>query len=166
MSRNPPAQIDPSERRIHGLTYRQVTILATAGLLALGCLVGLKTWPLWIRICLALACAAIALFWAFWQDKGQTLEGRLQAILSFHRRIRYRLHRGLPLSGQGKVVMQDSEPPTQVPAKSASRTATLDWRPGVLWITANTIGVSILAGLTFWLLQGGAHQLELIWSKI
>ena len=166
MSRNPPTSIDHSERRLYGLSYRQVAILATAGIVALGCLVGLTTWPLWVRIGLVLVCVGLALFWAFWHRAGQTLEEQLQAILSFRGRIRFRLHRGLRDVDQGKVVMQDSEPQAQPVAKQAGPTAALDWRPGVLWITANTIGISVLAGLTIWLLQGGAHQLELLWSRL
>jgi hypothetical protein len=166
MSWKPPSRFDSSERQFNGLTYRQVAILATAGLVALGCLLGLKTWPLWVRIGLVLVCTGVALFWAFWQANGQTLEAQLGTRLSFRQRIRTLLHRALREPFQGKVTLQDAEPPTQAAAKTAGRTLTLDWWPGVLWITANTLGISILSGLTLWLYQGGAHQLELIWSKL
>ena len=166
MKWNPPSQFDSSERQFHGLTYRQVAILTTAGLVAIGCLVGLKTWPLWVRIGLVLVCTGVALFWAFWQANGQTLEAQLGTRLSFRQRIRTLLHRALREPFQGKVILQDAESPPQAAAKTAAQAAKVVWRPGVLWITANALGISILAGLTLWLLQGGAHQLELIWSKL
>src|SRR5579859_230803 len=162
----PPTNLDTSERKLYGLTYRQVAILATAGLVALGCLVGLKTWALWVRIGLVLACAGIAMFWAFWQNRGQTLEGQLLVILTFYRSTRTLVHRALREIYQGKVDWQPSEPAKEAASKPTGRTVALDWAPGFLWITANALGISILTALTFWLLQGGAHQLEQIWNRL
>ncbi len=166
MSQNPPTRVDHSERQFHGLTYRQVAILAAAGLVSVGCLVGLGTWPIWVRIGLVLACTTLALFWAFWHDQVHTLEGLLGEILSFRQRPHTLQHRALRDTDQGKVVLQDSEPPAEAAATPSGRTVTLTWRPGLLWITANALGISILGGLTLWLLEGGAHQLELIWSSL
>ena len=162
----PPTNLDTSERKLYGLTYRQVAILATAGLVALGCLVGLKTWALWVRIAMVLACAGAAMLWAFWQGEGQTLEGRLLGILTYYRSTRHLLHRARREMDQGKVVWQNSEPVKETASKRAGRTVALDWAPGFLWITANALGISILTALTFWLLQGGAHQLEQIWNRL
>ena len=163
---NPPSRFDSSERQFHGLTYRQVAILATAGLVALACLVGLKSWALWIRIGLVIACVGLSLFWAFWTDRVHTLEGLLADVVDFYRRGRRLQHRSLRETDQGKVAWPGAKVAEKTTPRPASRTITLDWRPGVLWITANTLGISILGALTLWLLQGGAHQLELIWSRL
>lgn len=162
----PPTRIDVSERRFFGLTFRQLAILATAAGLALACLVGLKTWSFWLRIVLVLSCAAVGLIWAFWQSQGQTLEQRLMDVLIFHRRTRYLLHRAVRDQGQARAAWPPVEAkPAAQPRKARGATA-LTWRPALLWITANALGIAILSGLTLWLAQGGAHQLRLIWHGL
>jgi hypothetical protein len=161
----PPTRIDVSERRFLGLTYRQLMILATAAFLALGCLVGLKTWAIWIRVVIVIGTVSLGLVWAFWQSHGQTLEQRLLDILVFHRRTRHLLHRALRQSNSGRAVWPTGEAKSAAPRK-AQRTAALSWQPALLWITANALGISILLLLTLWLQQGGAHQLELLWHPL
>jgi hypothetical protein len=162
----PPTRIDVSERRFLGLTFRQLAILATAAGLALGCLVSLRTWPIWLRIVLVLACAAVGLVWAFWQAQGQTLEQRMLDVLIFHRRTRYLLHRAMRDQDQGRAAWPTAEPKPAAQPRQAPRAAALSWNPTLLWITANALGLSILTGLTLWLLQGGAHLLFLIWHAL
>ncbi|MCC7362057.1 MAG: PrgI family protein [Anaerolineales bacterium] len=162
----PPSRIDVSERRFFGLTFRQLAILASAAVLALACLVGLKTWPFWLRIVLVLAWAAVGLIWAFWQSQGQTLEQRLLDVLVFHRRTRYLLHRAVRDQGQARAAWPTAEAKPATQPRKVPQTAVVGWSPALLWITANAIGISLLFGLTFWLSQGGAHQLRLIWHGL
>ena len=162
----PPTRIDVSERRFLGLTFRQLAILATAAGLALGCLVSLRTWPIWLRIVLVLACAAMSLVWAFWQAQGQTLEQRMLDVLIFHRRTRYLLHRAMRDRDQGRAVWSTAEAKPAPQPRKAPQVAVLSWSPGSFWITANALGISILVGLTVWLSHGGAHQLFLIWHAL
>ncbi|MCC6190633.1 MAG: PrgI family protein [Anaerolineales bacterium] len=162
----PPTRIDVTERRFLGLAFRQLAILASAAGLALGCLVGLTTWPIWLRVVLVLACATVGLIWAFWQSQGQTLEGRLLDVLVFHRRTRYLMHRAIRDRDQGRATWPAAEAKPAARPRNASPAAELTWHPALLWITANALGVSILTGLTLWLVQGGAHQLMLIWHAL
>lgn len=162
----PPTRIDVSERRFLGLTFRQLAILAAAALLGLGGLVGLRAWPLWLRIVLVLACAAVGLVWAFWQGQGQNLEQRLLDVLVFHRRTRYLLHRAMRDRDQGRAAWPTEEVKPVAQRRKSPTVASLTWNPALLWITANALGVSILAGLTLWLWQGGAHQLFLLWHSL
>lgn len=162
----PPTRIDVSERRFFGLTFRQLAILAVSAGLALACLVGLKAWPFWLRIVLLLACAVVGLIWAFWQGQGQTLEQRLLDVLIFHRRTRFLLHRAVPDRDQAQATWPEAKGSPAVQPQRAPQTSTLTWHPTLLWITANALGVSILTGLTLWLLQGGAHQLLVIWHAL
>ncbi len=162
----PPTRIDVSERRFLGLTYRQLAILTTAAVLALGCLVGLKTWALWLRIGLIIGTVSLGLVWAFWESQGQTLEERLLDVLIFHRRTRHLLHRALRDANQGRAAWPAREARPASRPQKAQRTAALSRQPALMWITANAIGVSILLLLTLWLWQGGAHQLALIWHPL
>ena len=162
----PPTRIDTSERRFLGLTYRQLAILATAAGLALGCLVGLKTWALWLRIVLVIGTVSLGLVWAFWESRGQTLERRLLDILLFNRRTRHLLHRALRQLEQASASWPAGESHKPATTGQATSTAALSWQPALLWITANALGLAILLLLTLWLLQGGAHQLALIWHPL
>ena len=162
----PPTRIDVSERRFLGLTYRQLGILVTAGGLALVCLVGLKAWPLWLRIGLVIVILSLGLVWAFWQAHGLTLEQRLLDALVFHRRTRHLLHRAVRDLNQGRATWPAAEPKRQAAPRQAAQTATLSWSPALLWITANALGMAILVFLTVWLWQGGAHQLALLWQPL
>jgi PrgI family protein len=159
----PPTRIDTSERRFFGWTYRQLVILASSGVAALASLIGLKSWPLWLRIVLMLACACLGLVWAFWQSHGQTLEEHLLARLIFQRRTRHLLHRAAREAEQGRATFPANESPVAAVPRLRRQPAALAWQPGLFWITANALGISILTGLTLWLMQGGAHQLELLW---
>ncbi|MCC6191684.1 MAG: PrgI family protein [Anaerolineales bacterium] len=162
----PPSRIDVSERRFFGLTFRQLAILATAAALALGCLVGLRTWPFWLRIVLVLVSAAVGLVWAFWQSQGQTLEQRLLDVLVFNRRTRYLLHRAVRDQGQARAAWPTAEAMPAAHRRKVPQAAVINWSPALLWITANALGLSILMLLTLWLIQGGARQLELLWHPL
>ena len=159
----PPTKIDSSERRFFGWTYRQLVILASCGVAALASLIGLKSWPLWLRIVLMLACACLGLVWAFAQIHGQTLEENLLVRFDFNRRVRHLLHRAARELDLARATFPDDESPTVAVQQTRSQPAALAWHPWLFWVTANALGISILTGLTLWLMQGGAHQLELLW---
>ena len=163
---NPPTRIDSSERRFFGWTYRQLVILASSGGAALAILIGLKSWPLWLRIVLMLACACLGLVWAFWQSNGQNLEQQLLDRLDFYRRTRNLLHRAAREFDQGRATFPESESPAAAVQQPRRQPAVLAWQPGLFWITANAIGISVLTGLTLWLMQGGAHQLVVLWQTL
>lgn len=161
----PPTRFDVSEHTFFGLTYRQLGLLAGAGVVALLCLVGLRGWPLLVRGLLALGCAAAGLVWAFWQPEGQTLERKLLDILVFRRRTRHLLHRALRGVDGGQAMWPPAAPAGQPAPRAARSSVALAWPAGLWVVTANAIGASLLTGLTWWLARGGAHALALLWHR-
>lgn len=159
----PPIRIDVSQRTILGLNYRQITILAIVGFLALAAFAGLKAAPLFLRGALPVLTAGLGLALAFGEINGKTPEAWLLDWLAFGHRPRYMLHRAIREKDGRRVVLPDESGTTEtVEAKS-----TLEKNTSPMWnfviLSANAIALSLIVGLTLYLLDGGAERLMRMW---
>jgi hypothetical protein len=129
----------------------------------------LKPVPLFVRGGLAVLCAGLGLAMAFGEIEGKTPETWLWGLLRFRRRSRFMLHRAMRGADDTRHVAwpdTDSGATSPTPAFAESMpAATVLPRPNFFLLSANAIGLSILAGLTIWLIQGGAYQLRLVLTK-
>lgn len=161
--RPPPIRIDVSQRTVLGLNYRQITILAIAGFLALATFAGLKAAPLFLRGALPVLLAGLGLALAFGEVNGKTPEAWLLDWLAFGRRPRYMLHRAIRAKEDRRAVLP-SEGVTEGAAEAkpmSEKAASPAWNFFVL--SANAIALSLLVGLTLYLLDGGAERLVRMW---
>lgn len=156
----PPVRIDVSQRTFLGFTYRQLVVLALASVLAIAGLGLLKTVPLFLRGGLAVLCVGLGLALAFGEIEGKTPEAWLWGLLGFRRRSRFMLHRAMRGEADARHV---AWPEAEAEATSFTPpVAAIASKPNFFLLSANAIGLSILVGLTIWLVQGGAYQLQLV----
>ncbi len=156
----PPIRFDVSQKTILGVSYRAIAIMAIAIGLALGAVGGLRDLPLFARAGLAVLSISLGLALAFGEINGKTLEAWLWDLLAFRRRTRFLLHRAVRVHGEGQVGWAPIEQPREAPPVVASAVAST--APSFFILSANAIGLSMIACLSIWLIQGGAHQLTVI----
>lgn len=163
--RPPPIRIDVSQRTVLGFNYRQITILALAGFLALAAFAGLKAAPLFLRGALPILLAGLGVALAFGEINGKTPEGWLLEWLAFGRRPRYLLHRAIRENDGRKVVLPDDGKPVGTAEVKWPMTQVKTTMPArnFFILSANAIALSFIIGLTLYLLDGGAERLSRIW---
>lgn len=183
MSGQPPIHVDVSERTFYGLTLRTGLILTLSGCVVMGLLLGEIGLPYYLRAGLAVTMAGLGLSCAYGQIQGRNPEVWLGEVLAFRRRRRYFVHGAQKHNDQLRVELP-AEPkqtikhwvwtfkrptfpsfpmPRQARHKpvpfarvhNESRSAAASF----FYLTANAIGLSLLTGLTLYLLQGGATRL-------
>ena len=160
----PPIRLDVSQKTFLGFSVRALLIAGLAGAAGLLIFFGLAAWPLYLRAMLAILAGGLGLAWAFGEIDGQAPEAWLLDLVAFRRRSRYFAHRAMREgSGRRRVIFPDvkaAEPRVSAEARSAPA------GPGFMWLSANAIGAAILAGLTLWLVQGGAARLLVMWRGL
>lgn len=154
--------IDPDRRTFMGIDWRTLIVLICAGLAAFAIFILLSGWPLFLRAALAVLVVGLGLALAVGRIQGQTFEAWLWNVLRFRRAPTTWIKSAQRLGLGGKVDWADETPHAQ-PATPAA--VTVRPAPSFVWLSANAIGTAAITGLTIWLAQGGAHQLELAFSS-
>lgn len=161
---HPPIRLDVSQKTFLGFSVRALVIAGLAGAAGLLAFFGLPALPLYLRAMLALLITGLGLAWAFGEIDGQTPEAWLVSLFAFRQRSRYFAHRAMREDGaRPRVVFpagRTAETREALPEQSAPS------GPGFVWLSANAIGAAILAGLTLWLIQGGAARLLVMWRGL
>lgn len=157
----PPFRFDVSQKTILGISYRAIVIMAIAISLALAAVGGLRLLPLFVRAGLAVLSVGLGLALAFGEIDGKAPEAWIWDLLTFRRRTRFLLHRAVRIHAAGQVDWATAGQSPPAPVAPAAATAVLR-APSWFVLSANAIGWAIIAGLTAWLIQGGAHQLSLV----
>jgi hypothetical protein len=150
--------IDPDRRTFLGYEWRTVIILGAAALLAFAAFTLTAGWPLFLRAALAVLVVGLGLALAVGRIGQLPFEAWLWDVLRFRRSPTAWLKSGERLGFPGAVAWADEAPALDRSASPAQPA------PGFFWLSANAIGASAVTGLTIWLAQGGAHQLELLFS--
>jgi hypothetical protein len=161
----PPIRIDVSQRTVLGFNYRQITILTIAGFLALAAFAGLKPAPLFLRGALPVLMAGFGVALAFGEINGKTPEAWLLDWLAFGRRPRYLLHRAIREQDARRVVLSDETSPVVTTDAQSSVTPVKATSPARSFfiLSANAIALSLIVGLTLYVLDGGAERLIRMW---
>jgi hypothetical protein len=157
----PPANLDLDQSRFLGfLTLRQ-TLIAAAGLgggvFILAALGGLE---LYLRAMLLVAWTGSCLALMFGQVEGRTLEQWLFDLAGFHRRARVLVHGGQNAPADTRRVTLPTENETAPPARVTLETARPRRGTNFFLLLAETASLALITGLTIWLWQGGAAQLQ------
>ena len=163
----PPVRVNILEKTAFGVPLRAVAFLAASGAVALAVLLGLPSLSLTLRGAGAVLLVGLGLALAFGEIDGQKPEAWLLGLLSFRRRVRY-LIKGARLQPDALRVTLGTTPesvPAAEPAltgqdRALSPSAT-GVRPalGFFILTGGAVSASVLAGLTLYLLTGGAARL-------
>jgi hypothetical protein len=161
----PPIRIDVSQRTVLGFNYRQIIILAIAGFLALAAFAGLKAAPLFVRGALPVLLAGLGVALAFGEINGKTPEAWLLDWLAFGRRPRYLLHRAIREKDARRVVLPDENSSAEITEAKTPSTPVKATSPARSFfiLSANAIALSMIVGLTLYLLDGGAERLIRMW---
>ncbi len=162
----PPIRVNILEKTAFGVPLRAAGILAVSGPLALAALLCLPNLSLIWRGGLAVLTIGLGLALAFGEIEGQKPEAWLLGLLAFKRRARY-LVKGaqsqpdalrVALAPETSTPMPQAEPAPAAPALDLSLTTA---RPAPRFVTlaGSAVSASVLAGLTLYLLTGGAERL-------
>jgi hypothetical protein len=160
----PPFRFDVSQRTILGISYRAIVVMGIAIAVAIAAVGGLRLLPVFVRAGLAVLSVGLGLALAFGEIDGKTPEAWIWDLLTFRRRTRFLLHRAVRIHAEGQVDWAATDQPPLAPAAPVAATAVLT-APSFFELSANAIGWAIIAGLTVWLIQGGAHQLSLVLKR-
>jgi type III secretory pathway component EscS len=154
--------IEPDRRTFLGIDWRTIIVLIGAGLAAFAIFILLSGWPIFLRAALAVFVVGLGLALAVGRIQGQTFEEWLWDVVRFRRAPTAWLKSAQRLGLAGKV---DWAEETRAPAADHSNSNfTARRTPSFFWLSANAIGAAAITGLTIWLAQGGAHQLELVFG--
>ncbi|MBL8045175.1 MAG: PrgI family protein [Anaerolineales bacterium] len=158
--------MDVTQKTFLGLTYRQIGLMAGAGLAAVFTFSQLHLWPIYLRGGVAVLLLGLGLALAFGQIDGLPPERWLIDVILFRRRSRHFLHRAMQGDGSGRrVIYPTAEPNSSTRLEATDEASSGTPQPGFLWLTANMIGVAILTGLALWLWHGGAEDLSRLWQR-
>jgi hypothetical protein len=152
--------MDPDRRTFLGYDGRTVAVLSAAALLSGAAFVLTGGWPLFGRAALAVLVIGLGLALAVGRIDRLPFEAWLWDVLRFRRSPTAWLKSGERPDPAGPAGWAAERPPR---AEAEVRAAAPP-EPGFFWLSANAIGAAALTGLTVWLAQGGAHQLELLFT--
>jgi hypothetical protein len=170
----PPTKVDVHQRGMMGFSFRQLTIVGISLAAALGLLVVLSGAPAFLRVSTALLAAGLGLALAFGQVDGKTLETWAFEFLQFRRRPRYMLHRAERGEPEARVTLSadaleatpapatPAEAPASEPAPAAPQAPQVIYAPSFAHLALQSLVMSVIAGLSIWLYDGGAIELQMV----
>jgi hypothetical protein len=169
MSSRPPVNVDVMQRTFYGVSFRTGLILVLTAIPVLAIVFAIGGLPFWFRGGLAILVTGLGLSLAFGQVNGQTPEAWLMEWFDFRGGIHFYAHRAQKQASEPNVTLPTQPPKTEpkaAPAVAAVHAkpvslATQSTRamPSFFFLTANTLGLALVTGLTLYLQQGGAERL-------
>jgi hypothetical protein len=173
----PPIRVNILEKTAFGVPLRAVGILAVSGPVALAALLCLPSLSLTLRGAIAVLVVGLGLALAFGEIDGQKPEAWLLGVVDFKRRTRYLVKGAQPQPDAFRVTLA---PDATAPSPEAETAPTpgpqargLDPQPmkecpapRFFTLAGSAVCASVLAGLTLYLLTGGAARLLAIVSKL
>ena len=169
MSTRPPINVDISQRTFYGVSLRSGIILVLTAIPVIAVVFVVGGLPFWLRAGLAILITGLGLSLAFGQINGRMPEAWLLEWVAFRGRPRFFVHRAQKQSPEPDVTFPFQQSATETkPAPTVAaahpkpvRLATEPARaaPSFFVLTANTLGLALVTGLTLYLQQGGAERL-------
>ena len=169
MSSRPPVNVDMNQRTFYGVPFRTGLILVLTAIPVLAIVFAIGGLPVWLRGGLAILIAGLGLSLAFGQVDGQTPEAWLMKWFDFRRGNHVWVHRAQKQASEPSATLPTQQPKMEPKAATAGAAvhakpvplATQSTRamPSFFFLTANTLGLALVTGLTLYLQQGGAERL-------